>query len=79
MSVSTAQGIPIAQFGLGDPDVLAVAASLASRGARMAALEELPDVDGWSIRLDDGLEVVLGARGSFIGADAERHVRRILS
>ena len=79
MSVSTPQGIPLAQFGLEDPDRLALAASLASRGARMAAREELSDVDGYSIRLEDGLEVVLGTCGTFVPAEGERHVRRILS
>lgn len=79
LSVSTPHGIPIAQFGLEDPYTLAMAATLAAQGARVAARAELGDVDGCSIRLDDGLEVVVGACGTFVPADAERHVRRILS
>jgi hypothetical protein len=78
MSVSTPQGIPLVQFGLEDPDRLALAASLASRGARMAAREELPDVDGCSIWIDSDLEVILGTCGTFVTTDSQRHVRRIL-
>ncbi len=77
LSVSTAQGIPIAQSGPVDPRKLAIAASLASRGARVAANEELPNVDGRSLRIG-GLEIVLGSCGTFLPRDAPRHVRRIL-
>ncbi len=79
LSVSTPQGIPIAQFGPADPCALAIAASLASRGARLAAGAELPNVDGCAVELDDGLEVIVGACGTFVPPNAEQHVRRILS
>lgn len=78
LSVSTPQGIPIAQSGPVDPRRLAIAASLASRGARVASQEELPNVDGRSLQVGDGLELVLGSCGTFIPHDAERHVQRIL-
>ena len=76
--MSTTEGIPIAQFGAVDPRVLAEAASLASHGARMAAHNELADVDGCSIDFGDGLEIVFGACGSFVPPGAAHHVRRIL-
>lgn len=79
LSVSTPQGIPIAQSGPVDPRKLAIAASLASRGARVAAHEELPNVDGQRLQVGEGLELVLGSCGAFIPHDAERHVQRILS
>ena len=78
LSVSTPHGIPVAQFGPVDPRRLAAAAGLASRGARVAAHEECPDVDGCALDLGEGLEIVVGACGSFVPSDAEAHVRRIL-